>query len=113
MKDVMMEVRVHSGKLQVEVTYFNQSFNQTFEKSSEPAFYNFTIKQSDSYYGTVNTVFKALADNTVYSLRIKKPFGSSTDSESTQINMNPVESNFLYLIKGKPTCINGFLKRSD
>jgi hypothetical protein len=27
--------------------------------------------------------------------------------------MNPAESSFIYVTKGKPTCLSGFLKRSD
>jgi hypothetical protein len=38
-----LEVKVHSGKLQAEITFKDQSIKKTFEKSKSLLTYNFTL----------------------------------------------------------------------
>jgi hypothetical protein len=58
-------------------------------------------------------VFKALVDNTVYSVIIKRTFSYETDSKGSYISINPVESTYVFVLKGRQTCLTGFLKRAD
>lgn len=85
-----------------------------FEKNSVPVNYNFTLNEVKGYYGPAYGVFKALTDNTVYSLRIRPSVINDEEVNDTHVvHVNPSEPNYIYLVQGKLNCLKGYLKRAD
>jgi hypothetical protein len=107
-------VKVHSGKLQVEILFKDQSLKKSFEKSKALTTYNFSLNEEEYSYGAVTVIYTALEDNTLYSSRVKSAATIEETSEGHHyLLINANEPNYLYLNKAELTCMKGFLKRAD
>lgn len=51
---------MHSGKLQVEILFKDQSLKKTFEKSKALVNYNFSLNAEEYTYGAATVIYTAL-----------------------------------------------------
>jgi hypothetical protein len=70
-QDTNLKVKVHSGKLGVKVTYYNQTYEKEFVKVDDMYEEKFELKRKSDDWSPASVELTALEDDTLYSVRFQ------------------------------------------